>query len=1113
MSLRIRTLRASFGYFPFIFVSFLAAVACAALRHIFVPRSSCLRSVLLNLCCSRVTLAGFGRSGCLSDSDSSDDEQLASPLAVSRHMRQAAHDLLSRPDGMSLRRLEGCLRASFGPLDSAWADFLASDGPFEVFSPVKRSLPPLLHPETGCIYSDAKRHAGAVHVPCFRSHALANPWPVGDLSLDHVVELCNDLMVYGGRAIDWHPGVHPAYAAPDADARREAELDRVALLVAEGASVSLRCSASCEQRRRALPSSPCHVPGVAVALRGRVQSLLQSRRDAVPPASASGAVASRLHVRRVVPPDWPIADSVVGADRFERAAVLAAAPSGGDAVRSSPLAAVRVGQPFAFAGAANVHVEAQETPSAFSHRRMERMPDGECLLLPFPVTNAPPVLPFEDPIPVDPPSGIVAYDVSEVVPRDDLRAYCRWARRADRSIELAGRGHARNARAARPDDLLLTRTMPRFDGVNMDFSSYPFRPLLPSRWPDRPPSTDLRLRHVRREFQAHPDYPDRQLRGSLSHGNPEVGPCSRVSFFAAPHASAYEHGVTWLQQMKQERDYGWGEAGFPRSFGLATWPQRCQPTSMVERLGKWRLCHDLSWPPRENVMGVESPNEADEFTLVLVFLAVGQLCVVAAVYLAAGLPVRVWYFDLSKAYKRTGQQRSTRWRRTCWSEHRSQTLDRVAFGQTDGPSSFTRQSSFQVFVMRRELAYADRCYPSRDDRVLAFVRFRRRMVPAGRGPLCGETPPDSLTYVGAMIDDFGGVTVDDLLFRADGTPVLEPSGAHKTRSWLAFEVCASVALRFGHVLEPDDPGKYWRPREYMLYLGAKIDLGAEELCFDSDGANCKRERYLAHLSELLLGSSVRPTVLTSVAFKMLVVCECYPYGRQWLHPLFRSIRGNRTAPIVFETEPGVLDALVRFRDLLASDVRLAVPLASRQSFPFAESEDVLVSFADASGRNRPGEVADGKPGYGAWSVRARTLYIVHGLWTFEELELLSISVLEFVISYWAAVIFVDVAPGVSHLLEFSDNTGAEWSMRRETPSTIGMQTVAQRRSAFLREHGLFSRVARVASSDNKWADWLSRQGIDRVYSEAAMLGLRVVRLHVPSELRDLAWLLSVVAQA
>ena len=202
---------------------------------------------------------------------------------------------------MSLRRLEQCLRA-FGPLPPQWEEELRADGSLEFYFPAKRVLPPLLHSEPGHIYHDAKRHAGAVHVPCFRPHACGNPWPVGDLSRERVVALCDDLMVYGGRAVEWHAGVHPAYAPPDADTRREAELQRVAMLVAAGASVTLRCAASCESRRRAMPSSPCHVPGVAAAIQSRVQAIIQARIGASAPVEADLVCASRPHVRRASPP-------------------------------------------------------------------------------------------------------------------------------------------------------------------------------------------------------------------------------------------------------------------------------------------------------------------------------------------------------------------------------------------------------------------------------------------------------------------------------------------------------------------------------------------------------------------------------------------------------------------------------------------------------------------------------------------------------------------------------------------------------------------------------------------------------------------------------------------
>lgn len=1049
-------------------------------------------------------------SAAVSDSSSSEDEAHVSSVALggSSPLEEAAWDMLSRPAGMSLRRLAVQLLAARGGLPRDWAIVLARSARIEIFFPPRRALPPFRSSRLGKVHDEPRRHAGAMPVSCQRPHPLGSPWPVTPAQpVARVVEMCAELMAYGGAAAAWGGDIDSRYAVPAADGRREAELDRLARYVAAGASVDLVCAPSCERARRLDPSSPCHKLSVAAAIRFRAAALASA-----PPADSSptsDSVSSRPHVRRVAPPaaSWAAGCSACGHARFVAAmgdARLARSDS------ASPVEALRAAQPLALAGAGQVHVAVSEAPAAFSHRRMERMPDGECIVLPFPVCNVPPVMPFEDPVPVDPPADLVAFDVSEVIPQRELRAFQQWARRADRSLELARRGHYRSARAARPDDLRLSRSMPRFMGVTMDFSVYPFRPLMPSRWPDRPPSTDVHIRMARREFHAHADFPNRRLRGSLSHGNPEVGPCSVVSYFAAPHGSAYSHFPAWEKQMRAELDAGWGEAGFPRSFGLATYPQRCQPTSMVEQKEKFRLCHDMSWPKPEQNTGVESPNEADSMVLVVVFLVVGNICTAVAIFLAAGLPVKVAYFDLSKAYKRTGTQRSCRWRRTCWSASRSQTLDRVCFGQTDGPEAFSGQTSWHVFIIRRELAYAEQCYPSRDPAVVAFMEYRHTAVPAA-DVTRGGTAPASLSYVGAMIDDFGLVAVDDLLFRVDASPVVSPEGVQRTRSWLAMEVATSVVVRLGHVLEPDDLGKFWRPDLHMLYLGVRIDVTAEELVFDSDGPACKRVRYLARIELLLRDSGVMPSVLTSMAFKLLVVCECYPFGRQWLHPLFRALRGKRASRIVFASEPDVLASLQRFRDLLASTARLAVPLASRHSFPFADHEDVLVIFADASGLSRPGEASDGAPGYGAWAVRARVLYVIHGLWTAVEAYTLSISVLELLISYWAPVILLDIAPSVSHLLEFSDNSGAEWSMRRETPAAFGMQAIAERRSAFLQERRLYSRACRVASADNKWADWLSRQHLDRVLLEAQALGLTVVRLHVPPHLRNTDWLVSAVS--
>ena len=77
---------------------------------------------------------------------------------------------------------------------------------------------------------------------------------------------------------------------------------------------------------------------------------------------------------------------------------------------------------------------------------------------------------------------------------------------------------------------------------------------------------------------------------------------------------------------------------------------------------------------------------------------------------------------------------------------------------------------------------------------------------------------------------------------------------------------------------------------------------------------------------------------------------------------------------------------------------------------------------------------------------------------------LSISVLEFVISWWALILFVDRQPEVTHVLEFTDNSGAEWSARRETPSAEFIQRVTACRSEDLRKCGVLYLFAHAAFS-------------------------------------------------
>ena len=117
----------------------------------------------------------------------------------------------------------------------------------------------------------------------------------------------------------------------------------------------------------------------------------------------------------------------------------------------------------------------------------------------------------------------------------------------------------------------------------------------------------------------------------------------------------------------------------------------------------------------------------------------------------------------------------------------------------------------------------------------------------------------------------------------------------------------------------------------MILLGLGVSAEKATMWLDPR----KRERYATLLREALGGKSVSPDRLLEIAFKMLVVCEVYPQGRQWLHAFFRAIRGGRTTPISLATEPEVAKGMADFADVLESEEPIEVPLASRRAFPFA----------------------------------------------------------------------------------------------------------------------------------------------------------------------------------
>ncbi|MEC8494091.1 MAG: hypothetical protein VXZ39_04165, partial [Planctomycetota bacterium] len=412
-------------------------------------------------------------------------------------------------------------------------------------------------------------------------------------------------------------------------------------------------------------------------------------------------------------------------------------------------------------------------------------------------------------------------------------------------------------------------TKPQYRDIVWDLSQSPYKPLATSRWPERPPPTGLAIRRIRREFRYYSSFTDRELRGVISHGVPDVTNCAKVTMICAPHKGALLHFDEWLEQVQKDRDSGWSAHSFPE--WLATWPCRVNPSGVVEQRGKFRRTDDLSWPHPGAVEGVDSVNAASEFPTIE-FASVAALGLAAAIMKLSGRVVKVMLVDLKSAYKLTGQQTRTLGYRQFLTPEGPQRNDRVCFGQADGPQIFSRQSGMMVFIIRQECAYAARCYPTRDPYILAWVAARE-----------GADVAAPLAFCSCFIDDFSACSFDDPLWRCDGTPVLDTDGSHRGRAQLTFDIIMSVVTRFGHSSEPN---KMKLPCLRLLVLGVIVDTVAETLELDPE----KRRRYKAELEAMIQKRAASFSRLRSMAFKLMVVCECSPNCRPWLDSSFAALR-------------------------------------------------------------------------------------------------------------------------------------------------------------------------------------------------------------------------------
>ena len=624
-------------------------------------------------------------------------------------------------------------------------------------------------------------------------------------------------------------------------------------------------------------------------------------------------------------------------------------------------------------------------------------------------------------------------------------------------------------------------------------------------------------------------FADRFVLSSMAHGfaAPQLEAAAVIGY---PHVGALKNmealDKAISKDRKQEEQPGalaWTVHGgdLPQ-----VWPCRADPINVVMRQGKGRMTIDKSMRLSEFVSYNEAVDLSEYDPVELV--RVEQLCRAAAIQRTAGAGVRVWKFDLDAYFRRTGKQRLDWWASAYVLPDGYGFDKRVQFGQREAPVLTSRESNFIIWVVRRELHAFDRAHPSVVPSVRAWQLLRSL-----QGGVVEERPGclwAALGFTMIYVDDAGGSSIDDLLYTRAGLPVFgvwDPTA-------LQFHFCDAGAIGAVHLRRPDAhyaiallavswlghvvaPGKGEAPGGALDLLGVHIDLLADQrrltqLKCDTYGA-AVREALVAPLVQNG-GRRVQYGEFNSLVHRLLHASATVVLGRQHVHHCMQALRArNRMEQAVVLLYEPQLKELRWWLEQFADPARHCLPLASRLVFPFADLEHTLASYSDAA--RELGDPATS--GFGAWAVLGNVMYYISGLWEPWELELYSINVLELAAENMGTFTFLEkaVALGraVTHVVDFVDNTAAEYSADRGRPSQADMRALVQRRFDALDAARVFSAVERITSLDNEWADALSRgeQRTEDVLRMARAAGLSTEQLHPEPRWRDLSCLPRAVA--
>ena len=765
-------------------------------------------------------------------------------------------------------------------------------------------------------------------------------------------------------------------------------------------------------------------------------------------------------------------------------------------------------RPHAADGAEHMVRAGASKAASGSIRRLEPEVADVLRVEPFAEANAPPTTEWAD-APQASPDPPGPFSTNSLMSADMQARLHSFRIQVGACLDAAKRGRWRWARDHRPQPLFASEEeclLPAARGWVWAYNDADmlWYAVTPSAWPHDPPPGDLSTGIIVQYAREH-GYSDMEIISFIAHGYP--GPdLERCAVLGPPHVGALKAPEAFEKAASKDRAKGWVRFGYMLP---PVWPMRADPMNIVFRNEKGRMTIDKTM---QLVAGVDAYNSRIDLSAqpAIDYVSVAMLGRACAIFLTAGVPVLVWGFDLEAYFRKTGKQRAHVWMSGFVHSNGYGADERVQFGQREAPVLCGRQSCFLVWAIRRELDRLDAAYPPTDPLLRSWMQARQQRS-GGEGAAWLWA---ALSFVLMYVDDVGAVSIDDLLFDADGSEwfvLRDGVRARYSRAWLHFEAAIGVVMHFGHT---DSLEKRVSPRCDMVFLGVTIALLTKVMFLSEEKAKSYRATVLDCVQGVKQPNGsvlIAPSELSSIMHKLLHAATVVPLGRQHLFHVMRSAKAD--ARVAGGMKPLGAKSLHELEwwaaKLQQANVVAGVPLASRTVFPMCDDPSTLTPYSDAS--REKGAIDES--GYGAWVVMGGLFFYVEGRWSEAEVEMLDINTLELAAMNIGSFTFLEEARrrgiSISHLCEFTDNTSAEYAADRGKPAAARLSELITRRYDALYEMGISSACERVTSVDNDIADGLSRGGeqLADALRMAAAAQLQMVRLEAVAQWRDITYLL------